>query len=408
MALEFHQHTLPNGLTIIAETNDEAHTAAAGFFVSAGARDEDQPIMGVSHFLEHMLFKGTDRRTADDVNREFDEIGANYNAYTSHEQTVYYAQVLPEYLGRALDLLGDILRPALREDDFEMEKQVILEEIGMYNDRPQWRLQDTLLESYFHGHPLGYRVLGTEQSIKDLNVQQMRDYFTHRYSPDNIVLAAAGKVDFDRFVADTSRLAGHWQPTGASRLYQPPQVAERQQVMHDAKVARHYLAMMSPAPTAQDPSRYAARVLADVLGDAEGSRLYWALVDPGLADEADLIYVPYDRTGAFVGFASCGPQDALAVERKMIETIDAFGPDITPEEVERAKNKLATLATVSGEKPGGRMRDLGNQWLYLGEYSPLEQELERLKAVKVDDVKQVLAEFPFKPRTIVKLGPGEG
>src|SRR5690606_29036790 len=113
----------------------------------------DKAVMGVSHFLEHMMFKGTARRTADDVNREFDELGANYNAYTSHESTVYYAQVLPEFLPRAVDLIGDMLRPALRQEDFDIEKNVILEEIGMYEDRPDWRLHDVLLEKHFDDHP---------------------------------------------------------------------------------------------------------------------------------------------------------------------------------------------------------------------------------------------------------------
>ena len=167
MAVNFQKHTLPNGLTVLAEVAPEAHTAAVGFFVKAGARDETGELMGVSHFLEHMMFKGTARRTADDVNREFDEIGADYNAFTSHEQTVYYAHVLPEFLPRAVDLLGDMLRPALRTDDFDMEKNVILEEIGMYDDRPEWVLQDRLLEEYFRGHPLGYRVLRTRASTSE-------------------------------------------------------------------------------------------------------------------------------------------------------------------------------------------------------------------------------------------------
>src|SRR5579871_647480 len=130
--MEFLQATLANGLEIIAEANDEAHSTALGFFVQAGARDESDEISGVSHFLEHMAFKGTAKRSAEDVNREFDEMGAHYNAFTSEENTVYYAAVLPEFQAQAVELLGDILRPALREEDFDTEKQVIIEEIKMY------------------------------------------------------------------------------------------------------------------------------------------------------------------------------------------------------------------------------------------------------------------------------------
>ena len=220
--IQFQRTTLPNGLTLLAEADGDAHTASLGFFVRTGARDESPDVMGVSHFLEHMMFKGTARRSADDVNREFDELGANYNAFTSHEQTVYYAQVLPEYLPAAADLLGDMLRPALREEDFIMEKNVILEEIGMYDDRPEWRLQDTLLETYFNGHPLGHRVLGTKETVGGLTASQMREYFSQRYSPDNIIVAAAGQVDFDALVSQLEQLTEAWQPTDAARKHGKP------------------------------------------------------------------------------------------------------------------------------------------------------------------------------------------
>lgn len=405
MALTFKHEKLANGLTVIAECNDDAHTSAVGFFVKTGTRDEAKPLMGVSHFLEHMMFKGTARRSADDVNREFDEIGANYNAFTSHEMTVYYAQILPEQLPRAVDLLGDMLRPALREEDFDMEKQVIIEEIGMYDDRPMWRLHDVLLEEYFDKHPLSYRVLGTKDSVTDLTAAQMRGYFEQRYSPDNITVSAAGKIDFDRLVEDVSRIAGHWTPTGADRQYVPPSPVEHERVMTDPKINRHYIAMMSPAPSAQDDNRYVAKVLTDVLGDSEGSRLYWALVDPGTADEADLSFLPYDQTGAYFGYASCDPERAEQVEQTLLETIDTFVDSVEPDEIERAKNKVATSATLSGENPGGRMRGLGGQWTYHGRYRSMADELEQIMAVSVDDVKQLLADMPFKPRTIVRMGP---
>src|SRR6478735_5747882 len=136
--MTFHQHTLPNGLTILGETNPAALSVAVGFFVKTGSRDETPEVSGVSHFLEHMVFKGTPRRTALDVNRDFDKIGADYNAFTSEENTVFYSAILPEYLPQAVDILADILRPSLRDDDFNMEKKVIIEEIGMYEDRPGW------------------------------------------------------------------------------------------------------------------------------------------------------------------------------------------------------------------------------------------------------------------------------
>ena len=406
MATEFRHHTLPNGLTVVAEPDPSAHTAALGFFVKTGARDEEAPVMGVSHFLEHMMFKGTSRRSADDVNREFDEIGANYNAFTSHEQTVYYAHVLPEFLPRAVDLLGDILRPALRESDFDMEKNVILEEIGMYDDRPTWRLQDTLIEQYFADHPLGFRVLGTKQTVSDLTAAQMREYFDRRYASDNVVVSAVGKFDFDTLIAEVEKIAGSWKPSGATRNYNAPSIAAREHTMHDPNVTRHYIGLLCPGPSAQDDSRYAAKVLSDVLGDSEGSRIYWALVEPGLADEADFSFMPQDRLGCYLGYASCDPDRAKQVEELLISTIDSAIDNLTDDEVERAKNKLATSATLQGESPRGRMTSIGSTWSYLGEHLPLEEELARVMAVTPEDIRRLFADGKFSPKTVLRLGPG--
>ncbi len=408
MPIDFKRHTLSNGLTVLAEVNDDAHTAAVGFFVKTGARDETPGIMGVSHFLEHMMFKGTDRRTAEDVNREFDEIGANYNAFTSHEQTVYYAHVLPEVLPHAVDLFTDMLRPALRTDDFDTEKQVILEEIGMYDDRPEWRLQDRLLEEHYADHGLGYRVLGTADTVTALTAEQMRAYFNQRYSPDNLVVSAAGRVDFHKLCADLEERCGGWSPADAARAYTDPAEQDKRIGLKQASVSRHYLAMLCPGPSAQDEMRYPAKVLADVLGDSDGSRLYWALVDPGLADEADFSFWPHDRAGAFMAYASCDPGRAEAVEAKLFATLDMVqgaGFDINADEVQRAVNKLATRATLQGERPAGRMQALGAQWMYHGRYVPLDEELGRLMAVTVDDIQVVVGRYIFSPRTVVTLGP---
>ena len=208
--MQFLTHVLPNGLEIVAECNPEAYSTALGFIVKTGARDESDEIAGVSHFLEHMAFKGTPTRSADDVNRELDEIGSHCNAGTSEETTVYYAPVLPEYQTRATEVLADILRPSLREADFQTEKKVILEEIQMFEDQPPFGADEKCRAAFFGDHPLGRSVLGTMASIEALPVAAMRDYFRRRYAPGNIVLAAAGRVDFER--------TGRRLPAGLRRL----------------------------------------------------------------------------------------------------------------------------------------------------------------------------------------------
>ncbi len=175
--------------------------------------------------------------------------------------------------------------------------------------------------------------------------------------------------------------------------------------MRDEKVTRHYIGLLCPAPSAQDDDRYAAKVLADVLGDSEGSRVYWALVEPGLADEADFSFMPQDRLGCYLGYASCDPARAEQVEDVLIKTINSAVDNITDAEVERAKNKLATSATLQGESPRGRMTSIGSAWSYLGEYLPLEEELARVMAVTADDLRRLVADPPFSPKTVLRLGP---
>src|SRR3954470_210809 len=198
--MPFHSHKLPNGLQIIGETSPSARSAALGFLVRTSSRDETPEVSGVTHFLEHMVFKGTPRRSALDVNRDFDRIGADYNAFTSEENTVFHAAVLPEYLPQAVDLLADILRPSLRQEDFDTEKNVIIEEIGMYEDQASWAAYDRAKQLHFAGHPLGDTILGTPESIAALTRDQMAAYHARRYVAPNVTVAAAGRFDFAELV----------------------------------------------------------------------------------------------------------------------------------------------------------------------------------------------------------------
>jgi predicted Zn-dependent peptidase len=405
MAITFQQAQLPNGLTVIAECDDQAHSAAVGYFVKTGARDELTPVMGVSHFLEHMMFKGTPTRTAEQLNRDFDRIGAKNNAYTSGEMTCFHATVLPETLATANEILADMLRPALREEDFTTEKGVILEEIAMYDDNPFWVLYEKAMETYYGAHPLGHRVLGTKESITALRVEQMREYFRTRYSADNTVLALAGKMDFARVVEQVQEVCGGWERTGTARQYQTLAQGNHEFEVRDAKVNRAYTIMIAPAPSATDERRYAASLLSEILGGADNSRLHWALIEPGLADEAQAGFDPRDGTGDMLVFCSCDPdrRDEVwgVVERELATLADS----IKEEDLERIRAKFATAVTVGGERPSGRMQRLGRQWLYLSRHTTLEEELERISRVTVGDLRDLVREFPFRPRTVGRLLP---
>jgi len=405
MPVEFKHATLDNGLNIVAEVDPDAHTAAAGFFVKTGARDEAPEVMGVSHFLEHMMFKGTDRRTAEDVNREFDEMGARYNAFTSTEMTVFYASVLPERLAQADDLLADILRPSLRTEDFNVEKGVILEEIAMYMDQPFWGLYERASEERYGGRPLGHRVLGTKETITNLAPEQMRTYFKQRYSADNTTVAMAGRLEFDAAVDQIRSLCGGWERTGATRKLEPQPGRDMSFTMTDERVSRCYQLLLTPAPAMQDGQRYAAAVLAQVLGDHDNGRLHWALIEPGLADEAQAMYDAHDGAGDFLLFVSCDPDRADEVWGIVEKELDALRESLTEDDLERVRAKVATGATLAGERPAGRMQRLGRLWTYLGDYIPLEEEVERIKAVSLDDLRALCDAFPMRPRTVGRLTP---
>jgi predicted Zn-dependent peptidase len=404
--MAFHQTTFDNGLQVIAELNDRAHSVAAGFFVKTGSRDESSDLAGVSHFLEHMTFKGTPRRDALAVNRDFDRVGAKHNAQTSEEDTFYHVTCLPEYLPPAFDVLSDILRPTLRGEDFETEKQVIIEEIRMYLDNPMSVAYEAAKTAHYGGHSLGNSILGTVDSITAMTADQMRDYFSRRYSPANIVLAFAGKGQWEPLVEMARAHCGSWQGGPASRQAVPARGTGEFRAILRADDQQQTVVGVGDGPPLESPDRYAAHLLATILGDHTGSRLYWELIDPGHADGAELSYQDYNKAGAFFTFLSCEPDSTRANLGRIADvytTLMHEGP--TEEELVQAKNKVLARSVLRSERPMGRLASLGFHWMYHGAYISVEQELEAFNRVTLADVKRLLAEWPLWPMTIVSVGP---
>ena len=404
--MEFREHTLENGLEIIAECNDQAYSTALGFFVKTGARDETDAIAGASHFLEHMAFKGTPTRTADDVNREFDEIGADYNAFTAEEGTVYYAAVLPECQDRAVGLLADILRPTLTPDDFDSEKQVILEEIFMHEDHPPFGAEEKCRAAHFGSHPLSRSILGTVESITGLTVEAMREYLERRYSPGNIALVGTGRIDFDALVSTASRCCASWEPLEAGR---PAASADSNAdfiAIQKKTASQQYAVRMSDGPSAIDADRYAAALLATVLGDDTGSRLYWELVDTGLAEHAVLGHMEYEDAGLYVVHLSCDPDQAADNFQRILDLLrQAESDGISEEELDQAKSKLSSRVVLSAERPLNRLSAVGSEWVVRREYLSVRDVLDAVAAVTPDDVSRLLAQFPLSQGTTVTIGP---
>jgi predicted Zn-dependent peptidase len=405
--MPFHTHQLANGLQLIGETSPQARSVAVGFFVRTGSRDESPEVCGVSHFLEHMAFKGSDRRTAAEVNRYLDRVGADSNAFTSEENTVYHAAVLPEYLPDVVDILADLLRPSLRQDDFDTEKQVIINEIGRYEDMPGWAAYDRAHKLYFSDHRLGNSILGTPASITALTREQMEAYHRRRYVAPNVTVCAGGHFDWPHFVELIEKHCGTWPSAVAPRtdLREAPGSGQSSVVTRE-KVAQEYVFLMSPGPMASSPLRHAADLLSMAIGDDSGSRLYWELVDPGLADSASCSFREYEDTGVFYTSYSCAAEQTAPnrdIVRRVLEEVQSEG--IRPEELEQARNKILSRVVRGNERPKGRMFSLGTAWIYYGTYRSVDDELRDYEAVKLEDVRAVLDRYPLTQLTTLALGP---
>ena len=406
--MEFMHTKLENGLVVIGERNEAAQSMACGYFVKTGSRDETPDVSGVSHFLEHMIFKGGDRRSADDIKREFDELGAQYNAFTSTENTVYFGRVLPECQPRLIDLLTDMMRPALRNDDFDVEKKVILEEIAMYKDEPASVAYWAALELFANGHPSGNSVLGTTESISALERDQMMSYFERRYSPGNLMVALTGAFDWDAAVRQVDEATRGWVPFDVGRETPALECAVQTKVMQNDQFTREHLFWFWPGLNIQDERRRAADILAGVLGDSVGSRLYWGLVDPGDASYASMGHSAQDRFGTFRAYASCDSERAVEVVQKVQDILkDAVENGVSEDEIERAKQKGASSTVLRSETPMERLVPVGMAWAYRGEYIDTDEEVNRLLAVTKEDLDALLAEDPFSKGALVALGPLE-
>lgn len=404
--MEFRQSVLSNGLQVIGEINPRAQSAAVGFYVRTGSRNETPDCSGVSHFLEHMAFKGNEQFSAADVNRVFDELGANYNAQTGEEFTLYYAAVLPEYLPRAFELLSALMQPSLRVEDFEVEKQVILEEIGMYDDMPGFLAHDQAMAAHFAHHPLGQSILGSRESIQALTASQMRTYFQQRYHTGNMTLVATGKVDWSQIESLASQYCSSL-PTGARQeLWSTCHPAATRSVTTRPVLSQAHTMLFASAPTSRDSQRFAAEMLSVIVGDGDSGRLYWELVDPGYAESCDLAYNEFFDNGIWGGYLCCDASDTeanIARMRKVFQQINQSG--VTADELDEAFNKVASRIVLRSERPMGRLSVVGGDWVYREQYQSVEQEIAAYRQVTLSDIRKLLEQYPLGMTTITELKP---
>jgi predicted Zn-dependent peptidase len=406
MADQFRISKLSNGLNIAIERMEGVKSVAAGFLVQTGARDETPDLAGVSHFLEHMCFKGTPNRSAAEINIDFDRIGGNPNAFTSHDRTFYHGLARSADFPKQLEILADMMNSTLPPDEFDMEKNVVLEEIAMSNDRIEHVAFDLIVESVFKDNSLAWPVLGYDRTVQSLTRDQMNHYFRSRYTPANMVLVVAGAVDPDEVIAQAEKVCGHWiagqrrpdrtQPVMATGTVQKTLERFNQQVV----------AIVYEGPGAAHPLHDTAEAVASMLGGGN-SRFYWNIEQTGLAPYAGAYRLDFGDCGLLILMAQCDPQNADRVIDALRKEAASFaaGP-VAAEEIQRVKNKRRTGLAVEGESPHHRLIQVMDDVDYRGRPRTVEDRIAAVNAVDRASLREYFDAFPVDVEgLLVSVGP---
>ena len=391
--MKFERTTLDSGLTVVSEQMNEVRSVSVGFWFDVGARDEPDPIAGTSHFLEHLLFKGTPTRTAKDIANAFDAVGGDINAFTGKEYTCYYARVLDDDLEMALDVLADMVTNSVIDaGELESERKVILEEIAMHEDAPDELVHDLFYRSMWDGHALGRPVLGFNKTIGQVQRDEVVEYWRERYSPPNMVVAAAGHVDHDALVEGVARRVsmngGRKTLRGGSKPAPTPGVNVHRRPTEQA----HIVTGVEGLHRAHD-DRHALAVLDTILGGGMSSRLFQEIREKrGLAYAVYSYRSLFADTGVFSIYAGTTPQNAQTVMDLVRDEVTSITADgITEAELERAKGHVKGSLVLSSEDPGSRMSRLGKQQITTGEILSIDELIARYEAIGLDDVARVAA-----------------
>jgi predicted Zn-dependent peptidase len=406
---------LPSGLRILTEQVPGVRSVAIGVWVGVGSRDESLTEAGASHYLEHLLFKGTPSRSALEISAGLEAVGGELNAFTSREQTCYYARVLDRDLPMAVDVVTDMVTASLlRAEDVEAERGVILEEIAMHEDDPADHVHDVFSSSALGDGPLGRPVLGTAGSIASLTQPQIADYYRGRYQPAATVVAVSGAIDHDDVLRAVVRAWEASAPGIADHaLPDPPRRgARRPYPGHGIRVARRsseqaHLILGTAGVSRHDERRYALGLLSTALGEGMSSRLFQEIRERrGLAYSVYSFTTHYADTGLFGVYAGVAPKRAaqvLALCREQLESVATDG--LTAEELERAKGQARGSLALGLEDTGARMSRLGKSELAQGEIISVDETLERIDSVSLADVSRVAAEVLGQPLSLGAVGP---
>ena len=403
---------LPGGLRVVTETLPSVRSAAFGIWAGVGSRDEDVAHAGATHYLEHLLFKGTTRRTALDISAAMDAVGGELNAFTGKEYTCYYARVLDADLPLAIDVVSDMVTSSvISPQDVDAERGVILEEIAMNDDDPSDVVHEAFAAQLFGDTPLGRPILGTVESINRITRDQIAEHYAARYRPENLVVAAAGNVEHDEVVALVHQAFGSVlddaspQPPRLSGPGAAEAAAGVRMVSRRTEQANVVLGTIGLART--DERRFALGVLNAALGGGMSSRLFQEVREKrGLAYSVYSFASQHADTGVFGVYAGCLPaktDEVLAICRDEIEKVVASG--LTNAELDRGKGQMRGSTVLGLEDPSSRMSRLGKSELVHPRLEPVDEILRKIEAVSHDDVREVAALVLAKPKVLAVVGP---
>ena len=398
---------LESGIQLVTEAMPGVRSASVGFWVGTGSRDEAPEQAGISHFLEHLLFKGTPTRSARSIAEDIDAVGGDMNAFTTREYTTFYVRALAEDLDLSLGVLCDILLdPALRAEEVDSERQVILEEVLMHLDEPADVVQERFSEAMFPNHPLGREVLGVPEVISSVTVPEIRAFFEQHYLPGNLVLAAAGDVDHDALGALVDRrFAG--RPAGGPPRREPPgeELVTLDVTTRDSEQA--HLVLGVRGPDRRSPQRFALACLNHSLGGGLSSRLFQKIREErGLAYSVVSDRAAYADCGTLavsVGTAPERVEEVLGLVTAELDDLAARG--VSDDELSLAKGHLRADMILSLEESGSRMSRIGASQLLHGEVLSVEELISRIDAVTLEEVAAVAGSLLGGPRVLAAVGP---
>lgn len=403
---------LPGGLRIVTEAMPGVRSASVGIWVGVGSRDEQPSVAGSSHFLEHLLFKGTSHRSSLDIALAMDAVGGEFNAFTEKEHTCFYATVLDRELPMAIDMISDVvLNATVAAADVDVERTVVLEEILMRDDDPSDLVHDEFASSLFGDTPLGRPILGTEASINSLTRTQIHGYYARRYRPAEMVVSVAGNIDHQVVVGLVRKaFAGRLDTAGGGQLRPDKRQHRRPQrpvhvLTDDTEQANIVLGGLGLSR--YDERRFVLGVLSTAIGGGTSSRLFQQI-----REQRGLAYSTYSFTSSYAGdglyglYAGCQPGKADEVVSIMLEVLDSIVRDgLTEDEVTRGKGQLAGAMVLGLEDSGSRMSRIGKAELAFGDVLGLDDLLARVDAVTAADVNELAAELIGRPRCLTVVGP---